>query len=312
MIFLITLGAVAILLAVAVPGFVLIRKKMISEECIPGFSKVLLYVCQPCLIVYTFMDLEFSVERLANFGIFAALIIAIFAIMLGVTYLVMRKRCENAIYRIITIATTFSNCSFFGIPIIEAVIPDKAEELIAYTAVFAVVMNIIGWTAGSAIISRNIKYISLKKSFVNPASIGLIIALAVFIVRIPVPEQLASMITITARMATPLSMIIMGMRLATVKLGGLFTDYRIYLTIIVKQFVMPLITFGIVMAIPFINAGLRQTLFITCACPVASVVLNFSEIVGEGQAEAAKSVLLSTMLSILTLPVMMLLLPFIA
>jgi predicted permease len=312
MIFLITLGAVAILLATAVPGFVFVRKNMISEDCIPGFSKVLLFVCQPCLIIYPFISVEFSLEYLANLGIFAALIILVFAIMLGAAYLVMGKRCENPIYRIITIATTFSNCAFFGIPIIEEVLRDSADELIPYTTVFAVVMNIIGWTVGSAIISRNIKHISLKKSFINPAAIGFVLAMIVFITNVSLPESLANMITIIGKMSTPLSMIIMGMRLATMKLGKLFTDYRIYLTILVKQFVMPLVTFAIIMALPFIDVGVKKTLFITCACPIASVVLNFSELVGQGQAEAANSVLLSTMLSIITLPIMMLLLPFIA
>jgi len=311
MIFLIALGAVAILLASAVPGYALLKFKKVSEKCIPDLSKVLLYVCQPCLIIYPFIELDFSLEYLANIGIFAALLIIVFAIMLGGAYIVMRKRCENPIYRIITIATTFSNCAFFGIPIIEAVMPESAGGIIAYTTVFAVVMNVIGWTVGSAIISRDIKHISPKKSFINPAAIGFILALAVFIIDLPMPEQLSSMITLIGRMATPLSMLIMGMRLATMRLGSLFTDYRIYLTIAVKQFLMPLITFGIVMAMPFVDVGVRQTLFITCACPIASVVLNFAEIVGEGQKEAANSVLLSTMLSIITLPVMMLLLPFI-
>ena len=54
---------------------------------------------------------------------------------------------------------------------------------------------------------------------------------------------------------------------------------------------------------------MKAVLYIICCCPVASIVLNFSEILGEGQKEAASTVLLSTILSILTLPIMTLLLP---
>ena len=141
--------------------------------------------------------------------------------------------------------------------------------------------------------------------------LGTMVALLIFILGIPIEGDLRNMIVTTARMSTPLSMIIMGMRLATMEIRGLFNDLRVYLTIGVKQIVMPLVAFGLVYFLP-ISAEVKQTFFIICACPVASVVLNFAEIVGEGQREAAKMLLLGTFLSIVTLPPMMLLLPYLA
>jgi predicted permease len=58
-----------------------------------------------------------------------------------------------------------------------------------------------------------------------------------------------------------------------------------------------------------IDGDVKRTFFIICSCPVASVVLNYAEIIGEGQREAANTVLLGTILSIVTLPIMMLLMP---
>ena len=109
-------------------------------------------------------------------------------------------------------------------------------------------------------------------------------------------------------MATPLSMIIMGMRLGTVKLTSLFTNAKVYATIAVKQLVMPLVAFLLLLPLP-IPTETKQAFFIISACPVASVVLNFAEILGEGQREAANTVLLGTILSVVTLPVMMLMMP---
>ena len=309
--FSIALLAVAVLLLIAAPGYILMKRKMLSESCIPGFSKILLFVCQPCLAVFSFGGLEFSWKLLADIGIFAALIIVVHAIMLGGSFLVLNKKSKEPIYRIITIGTTFGNCAFFGIPVIEALMPERAPSLIVYTTVYAVVMNVLGWTVGSAIISRDRKYVSVKKIFLNPAMIGTAVALLIFITGMDFPKEIDSMIEYTARMATPLSMIVMGMRLGTMNFKKIFTDYRVYVTIAVKQFLMPLIAFGIVMLFPELDAGLRQTFFITCACPIASIVLNFSEIVGEGQEAGANLVLVSTMCSILTLPVMMLLFPLI-
>ena len=308
--FLVTLIAVGVLLLVAVPGFILTKRRMVSEDCIPGFSRVLLFVCQPCLAIYSFTGLDLNAELLANIGIFTLITVAVFAVMLGGAYLILYKKCERPIFRILTIATTFSNCAFFGIPIIEAVMPEQAAGVIVYTTVFAVVMNVFGWTVGSAIIARDPRYMSPRKIFLNPAMLGLVAAMLIAGLKIPIHPDIMSMITTLAKMCTPLSMLIMGMRLATMRLGSLFTDLRIYLTIAVKQFVMPLVGFIIVFFLP-LDPSMKAAFFIMCACPAASVVLNFAELVGEGQREAANTVLLSTILSIVTLPVMMLMLPLI-
>jgi len=171
-VFLTTLTAVCVLLLTAAPGYVLMKRRMIAEACIPGASKILLYVCQPCLAVYTFKSTAFSVQTLTRIGIFALVALLLHAVMLSGAYLLLRKRCEQPVYRIITLATSFANCAFFGIPIIEALFPDAAPDLIVYTTVYALVMNIIGWTVGAAIIARSTSYIRVKGLFLNPATVG--------------------------------------------------------------------------------------------------------------------------------------------
>ena len=300
--------AVAVLLLSAVPGYLLINRKLVTESAIPAFSKLLLYVASPCLVVLSFRSSAFTTEKLINLGIFALLTLLLHGIMLGGAALVLRKRYKETVYRIITVATAFANCAFFGIPVIEALLPQMASELIIYTTVYSLVMNLIGWTVASAIISGDARYISVKKIFLNPTMISTAIALFLFITQIPFHPALEDIIGMTGRMCTPLSMVIMGMRLATMPLSQLFTKGRIYLTIAVKQFVMPAVAFLMVFLLP-VSPEIKNALFIISACPVASVVLNYSELVGQGQKEAANTVLLGTILSILTLPVMMSLLP---
>ena len=58
--------AVAVLLLAAVPGYILVKKKIISEDAIPAFSKLLLYVASPCLVVFSFRSSPFSVEKLVD------------------------------------------------------------------------------------------------------------------------------------------------------------------------------------------------------------------------------------------------------
>lgn len=316
-VFTISLFAVAVLLLTAVPGYILMKKRMLSEDCIPGLSKILVTVAQPCLVVYTFQSTEFSVQTLADIGVFALLCTVINVVMLGGAYLVFRRRCDEPLYRIMTIATTFGNCAFFGIPIIEALFPAQASGLIIYTTVYALIMNILGWTVGSAIISRDVRYVSPRKIILNPATIAAAVAFVLFVFEIPLTftlpvvgskfTLLSDVVTITGKMCTPLSMIIMGMRLATMDIARMFTDPRVYLTLAVKQILMPLVALLIVLPLP-LDPLMKRTFYVISATPVASVVLNFSELIGEGQREAANMVLLGTMLSVVTLPVMSLLL----
>ena len=307
-IFLAALIAVAVLLLTASPGYIFIKTKVFKEEAIPILSKLLLFVCSSSLVIYTFASTPFSVDMLKNLGLFVLATVAIHAIMLGGACLILKKSFSSAVARISTIAVTFANCAFFGIPIIEAVMGDAADSLIIYTTVYAMVMNLLGWTAGSAIISRSRRYISLKKLFVNPYMISVLLALPIFIFSLELPEDIMNMIAILGKSTTPISMLIIGMRLATSELKEVFGNVKVYATAIVKLMLMPLVGFAVVYFLP-LPPEAKQTFYIISACPTASVVLNFSEILGEGQKEAAASVLLSTIMSIATIPVMMLMLP---
>ena len=82
--FLVALGAVAVLLATAVPGYVLKKKNMVSEDTMPALSKILLYICTPCLSIYTFKNATFSMQMLGNILIFALLALIVQILMLGI------------------------------------------------------------------------------------------------------------------------------------------------------------------------------------------------------------------------------------
>lgn len=108
-------------------------------------------------------------------------------------------------------------------------------------------------------------------------------------------------------MSTPMCMLIMGMRLATVKLKSLFCTPSQYVVVFIKQMIFPFIGMLLIWFLPF-EQYVKYSMFILSAAPIASVVLNFSEMLGEGQENAANLVLLGTVFSVATLPVMTLIL----
>jgi predicted permease len=269
-----------------------------------------MYICQPILILYSFNQATYTNELGKTLLIAFGLIVGIFAVFLTTFVLIFRKKYkEKVAYRIYTIASCFGNVGFLGVPILEAVFKDNASALgiaLAISSVFLVVMNEIGWTIGSLIISQDKKYVRLVKIFLNPSIIAIYVALPLFFFGIKVPGRLDPVVTILAKMTTPLCMVILGMRLAVTSPKVVFANYKTYIIIVVKQIIMPLVMLLFVFALP-IDQTVKQALVILASAPIASVVLNFSEMVGEGQEDAASLVLCGTILCILTMPLITLL-----
>lgn len=311
--FITTLITVSIMLLFAIPGFILIKTKAIKPESIPAFSKLLMYVCQPALTLYSFNKADFTAELGINLLIFFAIITAAQLLFIGTFYLIFRKKMENVRYRIATIATTLSNCSFIGVPMLEAIFPEWQNAAV-YSMMYFFSMNLLGWTLISAIITRDKKYVSVKKIIFNPATLSILVALPFFFTGFKLDgsngeflAQLNSVIFILGKMTTPLCMLVLGMRLATLPIKPLFTSPLQYLAVGINQIVFPLFMLGVLSLLP-VAAELKWCMYIMCACPVAAVVQNYAEILGEGQDIAANTVLLGALASVATLPVLALLL----
>lgn len=297
--------AVATMLAYAIPGYVTVKCKLIKPESISAFSVVLMYICQPMLTITSFLNATFSLE------FFWQMIVAFVlagVLQLGIillAYLILKKFYDTDIkYRIATVATAFGNCGFMGVPLLQAIMPEAVRNnAVVLSVMFLLGLNLIGWTFASYLISGDKKYISVKKALINPAMLGLVIGLPLFICGVQLPKEIFSCVELLGKMTTPLCMIILGMRLATITFKEMFCSPFQYAVVGVKQIAMPMLGMILVWFIP-LDFYIRQSLFILAATPVASITLNFAEMLGKGQKTAANLVLLGTLLSVLTLPLM--------
>lgn len=101
-------------------------------------------------------------------------------------------------------------------------------------------------------------------------------------------------------------MIILGMRFALAPVVQLFTDFRVYVASFIKTLVFPLLIYVVLM--PFqMEEMLRVSLVLLSGMPAATINLNLAELYGADQKTAANSILMSTVLSIVTIPLLMLL-----
>lgn len=306
--FLISLIQVAIMLAYAVPGFIFVKAKAVNESSISSFAKVLMYLCQPCLTLYAFNSADYSVGLFKNSAIVFAIGVITMLVFIFIFYFALNKKSSIVRYRVYNIATCFGNTMFMGLPLLTKLFPHNSEVAV-YSAMFFVGMSLLGWTLAAAIITRDKKYINWKKILLNPAIICLVIALPLFCTGTKLPGQIDDMVTILGKMSTPLCMIIMGMRLGAVKtLKNLLLPWSQYVFIAVKLLVYPLFAFPVIAFLP-IDGIVKAAVFVMCCCPIASVVQTYSEMLGEGQEESANLVVLSTILSVLTIPLLSLMIP---
>ncbi len=304
--FMITVSTVGIMLLYSLPGYALVKAKKIKPTSISAFATVLMYVCQSCLVVYSFQKVTYSRTLFRDMILFFIMGLLTQSVLIGIYYLIFRKKYSDVKYRIATVAGAFGNCAFMGVPLLESLLPDYPQAVV-FSAVYSISMNLIGWTVASAIIANDRKYIKVKNFVLNPAVIALCVSLPLFFTGTYIGDtSFGQAVFLLGRMTTPMCMLIMGMRLASVSLKPVVTRKMNYLVLFLKQILMPLAGLAIVFFLP-IDADMKMTFYIICCCPIASVVLNFSEMLGEGQEVAANLVLLGTFSSILTIPVMMLL-----
>lgn len=296
---------VLMLVALCIPGFILTKTKLLKEEHITAFAVVLMYVCSPSLSIYSFQQATCNRQMLINIGIVILAATLFQLLILAVSYMFFIKKFDDPSARVATVASAFGNVGFFGVPMLQALLPTHPEAVV-YSAVFIVSMNIMGWTLGMFIMSRDKRYISWKNILANPTMFGLLIALPLFFTNTHLPGIMMDWITFFGKMSTPLAMTILGMRMSFVSAKDLFTDYKQYFSIIVKLVIMPLIVYAVLLPIPM-DGTVKIALFILAGMPPAAFTLNYAELTHTSPKTAANIVILGSVACVITLPLLMLL-----
>ena len=216
-----------------------------------------------------------------------------------------KRACEACSY--------LGNVGFMGIPVMQMLFPDN-PEMILYTVVYNIAFNAMTWTLGVFAVTGERKFVKPLKVILNPPTIAVIIALPLFFCNVTVPEQVMTPIRYLGDMTLPLSMIILGLRLADMRLISLVNDWKVYMVAFVKLIVSPLLCLGVLILCGLflpIGRTVVIALYIIAAMPTASSALNFAEMYGGAKETAAAATLMNTILCIATIPILMLLTQFV-
>lgn len=286
-----------IMFALMLLGLLLSRRGMITEQGSRDLSNVLLYAVIPCVILRSYMS-EFSTEKLRAMGLSALIAVIAFAASIAVAYLTCGTR-----HRIENFAVVFGNAGFIGIPLVTAVFGPEAAFYVVSFSTFA---NLLQWTYGIVIISGKKETMNLRMVFVNPVFISMVIGIALFVLQPALPTVVTGTIGYIADGNTVLAMIILGYYLSKVQLRGLFADVRLYLVSALRLLVVPAVTILVFLPFPFARGEIALITLIAAATPIASSTAIFAQKFDQDYRRAVSYVCLSTILSVATLPLVML------
>ncbi len=307
--FLSTFINVLIIVVLAIPGYFLRKTKLLPDKAAGVLAVLLLYISQPFLMMSSLFNKTFETSMLKNFAWVILFAIVLQLLVYYSARLIFHACKEEASKRACVACSYLGNVGFMGIPVMQMLFPGNSD-LVLYTVIYNIAFNAMTWTLGVFAITGDRKRINPLKIILNPPTIAVIIALPFFFCNVVIPEQVMTPIEYLGDMTLPLSMIILGVRLADMKLISLVNNVKVYLVAFVKLVLSPLLSLGVLLLVDLIvplDRFVIIALYVISAMPSASSALNFAEMYEGDRETAAAATLMNTILCILTIPILMML-----
>lgn len=283
-------------------GFLCYKLEIITDEVSRKLSSIVVNIANPALILTGCMG-ESKIQG-KELLLIAALVVIVYAVLVILAMIlpgVLRiDKKSRGTYQAMTV---FSNIGFMGFPVVSALYGSSA---LLYASLFTIPYNILIYTYGVSAMSVD-KSTSWKDSFslkrvLNVGVIACIVTIVVYLLQIPIPEFIKTTTTQLSNLTAPLSMMVIGASLATMDIRELFTDGKLLLFSAIKLLVIPVA--GVLLIKQFIsNDVICGVCLVMLATPVGSMTAMLAQQYEGDYEMAAKGVALTTILSVITMPV---------
>jgi predicted permease len=285
-------------------GFFAAKLKMIDDNSAKKMTDILFNIVTPCIIISSF-QMKATPELMKGLGVaFISALATIFGGMFIARLAFKRKGIPPSASKVMQFATIYSNCGFMGLPLLYAIVGNQG---VFYGSIYIAVFNTLTWSHGVALYNGHQSNKNIWKVLLNPGIIGVFIGLALFLFSIKLPNVLygadghSGAIYYLGSMNTPLSMLIIGSIIAASDLKKLFTDKLSYFPVLLRNIIIPILA-----VVGLRLAGVSGPLFLAClipaACPSAGVTVIFAEKFEGDTALASKTMTISTLFSIISIP----------
>jgi predicted permease len=294
------INQVIVLFLMMVVGVYATKRGFINKTVEKGLSDLLLNITLPFLIISTF-NLDFDPNLLDKAKKIVVYSIGIHLALYGISkvFFIKIDKDKQPVLRFIT---TFSNVGFMGYPVLQSVFGNVG---VFYGAIFNMVFNAFVWTLGVSLYSGKKSLKSFLQVLKNPAFLAVCFGFMLFISPLTLPVPIYKTIKLIGDTTTPISMIIVGAMLTNGNIKEILSDWTIYLGSFICLIVAPIIVFFGMNIL-----GLDSELTKVCVTVIAMPGAVMAPIIAskyEGNAlYASQCVFLSTILSVVTIPLIIL------
>ena len=295
----ITAQQVAVLFILIGLGAIAAKAGLLRPEGKQTLSNLLVYLVVPAMIINSYR-MDFSMEILHN--LMAAFLLSTFAILLGlaITMLLTTRRKDERM-PIFRFACVFSNAGYMGLPLISALF---GSEGLLYASAYFTMFNLLLWTVGYSMVSGSSNPKEIAHSLLRtPVIYAIIVGIAIYLFQIPLPTLITQPMEFLGGMNTPISMVITGMLIASGDLRRTLTDKHIWTLAVVRMLLIPVLSIAAFAVLGLFRYGMTtQVVLLLECCPAAAITSVFAVQFGHDEQFAAGSVVLTTLLSIVFLP----------
>jgi len=307
---------VGLLFIIIALGFICQKIRLLTEEANKCMADIVMYFVTPCVIINAFSATMYTKAELLgilkNIGIVALASVLLHVVMILAVYFLFRFKAEDR-RRVMRFAAVFSNAGFIALPLAQALIDTPtSHEGALYAAVFLAVFNIALWTWGLVDMSGEKKAMNWKKIVFNPGIIGVVIGLFIFTsplyitigetAGIKLPSLVMDALGALSALNLPLPMLMVGYYLGKADIMAAFKDGWSYFCMALRLIVFPLITLA-VLYVCGVRGNVLTVLVIGASAPVGATTTIFSAKFNRDTELSVRLVALSTILSMITMPI---------
>lgn len=278
-------------------GVVMCRIKLLTDNGIAQINNLLINVVSPCVVIKAFQIDRNSVS-LSSMGLSTLMAVGSMGVSILIAGFFFNKE-EDGVKRVLKCAAAYPNCGFMGLPLVQALLGSTG---VIYASIFISIMNIFNWTHCYNMLGNAAEKKSLVKIIFNPGTVAILIGLPMFLLSWHLPKILYTPVDAFAALNTPVAMVSIGAYISSAKLSEAFRDGRLYKVCSIKLLLIPAVVLGL-LYIVHPDYVVFATCIIQISAPCAGMVAIFSSAFGRDAVLASKAVAVSTLFSILTMPV---------
>ncbi len=277
-------------------GMVLGKIHMITKEGRGSLTKIVINLVLPCNILYAFSKADSS-------ALSSMITVVAMAFFLQIVWYLASKLLWKKMpaYRrgVMRYSFQFSNCGFLGNPVIEGLY--GAQGLI-YASVYLIPIRIFMWSVGLGCFQENSGSFGkvVKKVVTHPCILATVVGILWMFFPIQLPEFLYKTIYSFNLCLTPFTMLIIGSIMADANLKEMFCK-DIYVICLLRLVVQPLIVLCICRLLN-LETLVAEVVTVLVAMPVASTTAILASQNDCDATFASNAVILTTILSLITIP----------